>query len=164
MSAGKLGIDTVVLQLRGQLVLVVQVITGIQDQVVHFRIGVVTKAVAALDVGLELQVQLVGRPAANTVIGIGKDVAGLFGNGYPLTKGLGGFRRNRLGHEVHNSANVVGAIVNGGAAPDNIHNFQAWQCHRKQRDADIAVGADGNRVSVQQNLKSFTAQGFQAAY
>ena len=163
-GARQLGIDAVVLQLRRQFMLVVQVIAGVQDQVIHFGIGVIAKSVATLDVGLELQVELVGRPAADTVIGIGKDIAGLFRNGHPLTKGLGGFRRNRFGDEIHHAAHVVGAVMNGGAAPDNIHDFQARKCNREKRHADVAVGADGNRVTVQQNLKPFTAQRVQTTH
>src|SRR5690606_18949867 len=74
------------------------------------------------------------------------------------------FRRNRPGYEVNHTSHIVWAVVNRGAAADDVYGFQAWQCDGEERDTNVTVWTNGNRIAIHQHLQSLTTEWIQTTH
>ncbi|MNQ58759.1 hypothetical protein D3C85_729750 [compost metagenome] len=74
------------------------------------------------------------------------------------------FPGNRFADEVDHAADVVRAVLHGGATAHDIDPVDGRQGHREQRQPGLAIRREGKRNAIGQGLHPAAAAFIQAAY
>ncbi|MNP03242.1 hypothetical protein D3C76_951220 [compost metagenome] len=121
-------------------------------------------AVFAVDgVEVELQAEVVGQVAAGSDVAV-PQLASAGREGGALLQGGPPFARNRRADEVDHPADVVRAVLHGGAAADDVDAIDGRQGQRKQRKAGLPIRCEGHGNAVGKRLDASAAALVQATH
>ena len=155
-GAGQVHVGDVALHAETQAAAVIDIPLAAQAVVLHIGLRMLATVLATDGVDVQLQAEVVGQAPTGAQVAVvqlapaGREGDTLLQGGFPLI-------RNWPADEVDHAADVVRSVLHGRAATHDVDAIDRRQGLRKQRQAGLAIGRQGQRDAIGERLDAAAA-------